>query len=360
MAIMDFLNRQFIDVIEWTDDSRDTLSYRFPDDDKQIKNEAQLIVRESQVAQFVYVGQFADTLGPGRHTLKTENIPILSDLLGWKYKFQTPFKADVYYVVTRVFTGNKWGTSNPVMMRDADFGVVRMRAFGTYDFKIVDPVKFLKEVAGTDHHFRLDEFNDVMRSRLVSVFSETLAKAKVPALDVATRYSELGEALLEPINVATREKYGIELTAFVVENVSVPPELEQAIDKRGSMTAIGNLNDYIKYNMGNALAEGKAGTAGIGAELAAGLAMGQSMMQGMAGGAAQAPSQPGLVPQAPAAATTPASAPIALMTPEQVAEALGVSPADVLQELEAGNLKGRKIGSQWRVPQASLDDFLKG
>ncbi len=360
MAIMDFLNRQFIDVIEWTDDSRDTLSYRFPDDDKQIKNEAQLIVRESQVAQFVYVGQFADTLGPGRHTLKTENIPILSDLLGWKYKFQTPFKADVYYVITRVFTGNKWGTSNPVMMRDADFGVVRMRAFGTYDFKIVDPVKFLKEVAGTDHHFRLDEFNDVMRSRLVSVFSETLAKAKVPALDVATRYSELGEALLEPINVATREKYGIELTAFVVENVSVPPELEQAIDKRGSMTAIGNLNDYIKYNMGNALAEGKAGTAGIGAELAAGLAMGQSMMQGMAGGAAQAPSQPGLVPQAPAAATTPASAPIALMTPEQVAEALGVSPADVLQELEAGNLKGRKIGSQWRVPQAALDDFLKG
>ena len=287
MAIMDFLNRQFIDVIEWVDDSRDTLSYRYPDDDKQIKNEAQLIVRESQIAQFVYVGQFADTLGPGRHTLKTENIPILGDLLGWKYKFQTPFKADVYYVVTRIFSGNKWGTSNPVMMRDADFGVVRMRAFGTYDFKIVDPVKFLKEVAGTDHHFRLDEFDNVMRSRLVSVFSETLAKAKVPALDVATRYSELGEALLEPINVATREKYGIELTAFVVENVSVPPELEQAIDKRGSMTAIGNLNDYIKYNMGNALAEGKAGTAGIGAELAAGLAMGQSMMQGMAGVAAQ-------------------------------------------------------------------------
>ena len=363
MAIMDFLNRQFIDVIEWVDDSRDTLSYRYPDDDKQIKNEAQLIVRESQIAQFVYVGQFADTLGPGKHTLKTENIPILSDLLGWKYKFQTPFKADVYYVVTRVFTGNKWGTSNPVMMRDADFGVVRIRAFGTYDFRIVDPVKFLKEVAGTDHHFRLDEFDNVMRSRLVSVFSETLAKAKVPALDVATRYSELGEALLEPINVSTREKYGIELTAFVVENVSVPPELEQAIDKRGSMTAIGNLNDYIKYNMGNALAEGKAGTAGIGAELAAGLAMGQSMMQGM-GGAAQAPSQPGLVPQqAPvvaAAAAASAAAPIGLMTPEQVAQALGVSPADVLQELEAGNLKGRKIGSQWRVPQASLDDFLKG
>ena len=357
MAIMDFINRQFIDVIEWVDDSRDTLSYRFPDDDKQIKNEAQLIVRESQVAQFVYVGQFADTLGPGRHTLKTENIPILSDLLGWKYKFQTPFKADVYYVTTRVFTGNKWGTSNPVMMRDADFGVVRVRAFGTYDFKIVDPVRFLKEVAGTDHQFRLDEFNDVMRSRIVSVFSETLARAKVPALDVATRYSELGAALLDPINQVTREKYGLELTAFVVENVSVPPELEQAIDKRGAMTAIGNLNDYIKYNMANALAEGKAGAAGIGAELAAGLAMGQQMLQGGLGAGAP-PAQPGMVPPSAAPATSPEPA-FALMTPEQVAEALGVAPADVLQELEAGNLKGRKIGSQWRVPKAALDEFLK-
>lgn len=357
MAIMDFINRQFIDVIEWVDDSRDTLSYRFPDDDKQIKNEAQLIVRESQVAQFVYVGQFADTLGPGRHTLKTENIPILSDLLGWKYKFQTPFKADVYYVTTRVFTGNKWGTSNPVMMRDADFGVVRVRAFGTYDFKIVDPVRFLKEVAGTDHQFRLDEFNDVMRSRIVSVFSETLARAKVPALDVATRYSELGEALLEPINQVTREKYGLELTAFVVENVSVPPELEQAIDKRGAMTAIGNLNDYIKYNMANALAEGKAGAAGIGAELAAGLAMGQQMLQGGLGAGAP-PAQPGMVPPVAAPAASPEPS-FALMTPEQVAEALGVAPADVLLELEAGNLKGRKIGSQWRVPKAALDEFLK-
>ena len=357
MAIMDFINRQFIDVIEWVDDSRDTLSYRFPDDDKQIKNEAQLIVRESQVAQFVYVGQFADTLGPGRHTLKTENIPILSDLLGWKYKFQTPFKADVYYVTTRVFTGNKWGTSNPVMMRDADFGVVRVRAFGTYDFKIVDPVRFLKEVAGTDHQFRLDEFNDVMRSRIVSVFSETLARAKVPALDVATRYSELGAALLDPINQVTREKYGLELTAFVVENVSVPPELEQAIDKRGAMTAIGNLNDYIKYNMANALAEGKAGAAGIGAELAAGLAMGQQMLQGGLGAGAP-PAQPGMVPPVAAPAPSPEPA-FALMTPEQVAEALGVAPADVLQELEAGNLKGRKIGSQWRVPKAALDEFLK-
>jgi excisionase family DNA binding protein len=364
MALMNFLNRQFVDVIEWADDSRDTLSYRYPDDDRQIKDNAQLIVRESQVAQFVYVGRFADTLGPGRHTLSTENIPILSDLLGWKHGFQTPFKADVYYVTTRVFPGNKWGTANPVMMRDADFGVVRMRAFGTYDFKVVDPALFLKEVAGTDHRFRLDEFTDVMRSRIVSVFSETLAASRVPALDVATRYGELGQALLEPLNAVMRAKYGLEMTAFVVENVSVPPELEQAIDSRGAMTAIGDLNDFVKYTMGQALAEGKAGTAGVGAELAAGLAMGRSLLQegGMAAPGSASP--PGFVPpaaRAPSASDGAATAGIGeLLTPEQVARALSVEVADVLQELESGTLKGRRIGSQWRVTRAALDAFMKG
>src|SRR4029078_2308239 len=181
MAIIDFLKKQFIDIIEWTDDSRDTLSFRFPDEDKEIKRGAQLIVRESQIAQFVYLGEIGDTFGPGTHTLTTDNIPVLSRLKGWKYGFESPFKADVYYVVTRLFTGIKWGTSNPVMVRDKDFGIVRVRAFGTYAFRIIDPKKFLKEVAGTDQHFRLDEFADTMRSRLVSVFSEALAKANVPA-----------------------------------------------------------------------------------------------------------------------------------------------------------------------------------
>ena len=200
MGLMDFVRGELLEIIEWTDDSRDTLSYRFPDEDKEIKRGAQLIVRESQVVQFVYLGQFGDPFGPGKHTLVTDNIPILTRLKGWKYGFESPFKADVYYVTTRLFTGNKWGTSNPVMMRDADFGIVRLRAFGTYDFRIVDAPLFLKEVAGTDDHFRLDEFADTMRSRIVSVFSEALATAKVPVLDVATRYSELGEALLPLIN----------------------------------------------------------------------------------------------------------------------------------------------------------------
>src|SRR6186997_2250658 len=255
MGITDFFKGELIDVIEWTDDSRDTLSYRFPDDDKAIKNGAQLIVRESQVVQFVYVGEFGDTFGPGRHTLTTENIPILTKLKSWKYGFNSPFKADVYFVNTRLFTGNKWGTTNPVMMRDNDFGIVRARAFGTYDFRISDPKLFLKEVAGSDQHFRLDEFADTMRSRIISLFSEALAEAKIPVLDVATRYSEVGEALLPLINPVTMAKYGLELSSFILENVSVPPEVEAAIDKRSSMAAVGNLNEYVKYQMAQGMAQ---------------------------------------------------------------------------------------------------------
>src|SRR6267154_1060811 len=281
MAILDFIKKQFIDIIEWTDDSRDTLSYRFPDQDKEIKRGAKLIVRESQVAQFVYLGQFGDTFGPGEWSLTTDNIPILSTLKGWKYGFESPFKADVYFVNTRLFTGNKWGTANPILLRDADFGVVRVRAYGTYDFHVVDPKLFLKEVAGTDDHFRLDEFADTMRSRIVSVFSEAVAAAKVPMLDVAARYQELGEALRPVINPAVTAKYGLEISSFIIENVSLPPEVEEAIDKRSSMAAVGNLNDYVKFQMAESMAKGggEAGSmAGAAAGLGAGLAMGKQMV----------------------------------------------------------------------------------
>ena len=358
MAILDFLKKQFIDIIEWTDDSRDTLSYRFPDEDKEIKNGAQLIVRESQAAQFVYLGEFGDTFGPGKHTLTTDNIPILTNLKSWKYALQSPFKADVYYVVTRLFTGNTWGTANPIMMRDADFGIVRLRAFGTYDFRIVDVKKFLKEVAGTDDHFRLDEFNDTMRSRLVSVFTDALAGSKIPALDVASRYTELGEALLPLINPAISAKYGLEMTTFIVENVSVPPEVEAAIDKRSSMAAVGNLNDYVKFQMAQGLGQpgGGGGIGGAGAELAMGMAMAQQMMNQTGGLMAQG--TPGI--QTPAAPVAGAAAAPELMTPAQAAQMLGVAESDVLASLEANDLKGRKIGTQWRVTRGAIDAFLKG
>ncbi|HEX7138583.1 MAG TPA: SPFH and helix-turn-helix domain-containing protein [Vicinamibacterales bacterium] len=354
MGLMDFIKSQLIEIIEWTDDSRDTLSYRFPDEDKEIKRGAQLIVRESQVVQFVYVGQYGDKFGPGKYTLTTDNIPVLTRLKGWKYGFESPFKADVYYVVTRLFTGNKWGTSNPVMMRDTDFGIVRLRAFGTYDFHIIDPPKFLKEVAGTDQHFRLDEFSDAMRSRLVSVFSDALASSKVPALDVATRYTELGEALLPLINPVLNEKYGIEMSSFILENISVPPEVEAAIDKRSSMAAVGNLNDYVKFQMAQGLEKGGAGVGGLGAELAVGASIAQQMMNQPGGIMSQA-----TAPAAPsAAAAAPSATMPELVSPADAAQALGVSEADVIASLEAGDLKGKKIGTQWRITRQALRDFI--
>src|SRR4029079_1921115 len=186
------------------------------------------------------------------------------------------------------------------MVRDQDFGIVRLRAFGTYDFKVVNVPRFLKEVAGTDIHFRLDEFSDVMRSRIVSVFSEALASSKVPALDIATRYSELGQALLPLINPVLTDKYGIEMASFVLENVSVPPEVEAAIDKRSSMAAVGNLNDYVKFQMAQGLEKGGAGVGGLGAELAVGASIAQQMLN-----------QPGgiMSQSTPAAAAAPAATP---------------------------------------------------
>ncbi len=354
MGLIDYLKTQFLEIIEWQDDSRDTISFRFPDMDKEIKNGAQLIVRESQVAQFVYLGQFGDTFGPGKHTLTTDNIPILSTLKGWKYGLHSPFKADVYYVNTRLFTGNKWGTANPIMMRDADFGIVRARAYGTFDFHVTDVKLFLKEVAGTDDHFRLDEFADTMRSRIVSVFTDALASAKVPVLDVASRYGELGAALLPMINPAVTTKYGIEITTFLVENVSVPPEVEEAIDKRSSMAAVGNLNDFVKFQMGQAMAKGgdAGGMAGTAAGLGAGLAMGQQMMAAL--------NQPQTTTPAGGPAGAPPSNPGAeLLGTADVAKVLGVSEADVLATLEKGDLKGKKIGTTWRIPKSAVDEFLK-
>jgi excisionase family DNA binding protein len=349
MGIMDFIKGEVIEVIEWTDDSRDTLSFRFPDDDKAIKNGAQLIVRESQQAQFVYVGEFGDTFAPGRHTLTTENIPVLTKLKSWKYGFNSPFKADVYFVNTRLFTGNKWGTANPVMMRDADLGVVRVRAFGTYDFRVVDTKRFLKEVAGSDHNFRLDEFAETMRSRIVSVFGDALASANVPVFDVASRYTELGEALLPLINPVVSAKYGLEIASFVVENVSVPPEVEQAVDKRSSMAAVGNLNDYVKFQMAQGMEKG-GGAGSMATEMAVGLSIAQQMIQqqGFATAAAAAGSS---------AATVAATGP-ELLAPADVARILGVPEPDVLSIIESGELTAKKIGTSYRIKRSALEEYL--
>lgn len=334
------ITSELLEIIEWNDDSRDTLTYRYPDHDRTIKRGAQLIVRESQAAQFVYLGQFADTYGPGTHTLVTGNIPILTRLKGWKYGFESPFKTDVYFITTRLFPGNQWGTANPVMLHDKDLGIVRVRAFGTFDFRVRDPKRFLHEVAGTDDHFRLDDFSSTMRSRIVSVFSDALANSHLPVAEVATRFTELGQALLPLINPALMEKYGLEMTSFVVENVSVPPEVEQAIDKGASMTAIGNLNDYVKYQMAQGFEKGTPGTVGIGAELAVGMSVARQIMKQQGG-------------------LDSTSSPADVLSPAQVAGILSVPEADVIASLEKGDLKGKRIGTEWRVTRAAVDQFLR-
>jgi excisionase family DNA binding protein len=346
MGLMDFIKGELIEIIEWTDDSRDTLSFRFPDEDKAIKNGAQLIVRESQHVQFVYLGEFGDTFGPGKYSLTTDNIPVLTRLKSWKYGFESPFKADVYFLNTRLFTVNKWGTANPIMMRDADLGIVRVRAFGTYDFRITEPKLFLKEVAGSDQNFRLDEFAGTMRSRIVSIFADALASAHIPVFDVASRYTEVGDALLPIINPVVQAKYGLEITSFILENVSVPPEVESAIDKRSSMSAVGNLNDYVKFQMAQGMEKG-GGSGGAATELAVGLSIAQPIMQ--------------LQGMPVATAATAATAAVALpdlLAPEDVAKVLGVPETDVMSIIESGELASKKIGSSYRIKRSALDEYL--
>jgi excisionase family DNA binding protein len=240
------------------------------------------------------------------------------------------------------------------MLRDNDFGIVRLRAFGTYDFRVVEPKTFLKEVAGSDHNFRLDEFSDTMRSRIVSIFTDAIATAQIPVLDVASRYTELGEALLPLINPAITTKYGIEIASFIVENVSVPPEVEQAIDKRSSMAAVGNLNDFVKYQMAKGLeVPGGGGAAGTAAELAMGFGLAQQMVKdGFMSGHATPTIAVAGQPAAPATGLPD------LLSPAEAAHALGVTEADVMTVLESGELKGRKIGATWRIPRAALTSYM--
>ena len=241
------------------------------------------------------------------------------------------------------------------MMRDQDFGIVRVRAFGTYDFRVTDPKLMLKEVAGSDRNFRLDEFTETMRSRIVSIFSDAIASAKIPVLDVATRYQEVGEALLPLINPIIQAKYGIELASFILENVSVPEEVEKAIDKRSSMAAVGNLNDYVKFQMGQGMEKGGS-AGGVATEMAVGLAMAQQIMQQQNSMQSTAPSGS---PATPGGAASGSAGMPELLTPAQAAEAMGVSEADVMQSLESGELKGKKIGSSYRITRAALNEFLQ-
>ena len=270
---------QFIEVIEWLDESKDTILYRFPVAGQEIKNGAQLIVRESQAAVFVFEGQVADVFGPGRYTIDGGNTPVLSKLGAWKYGFDSPFKAEVYFVNVKQFTDMKWGTANPIMLRDADFGIVRLRAFGAYSLRVADPQTFIKEVAGTNGKFDTEDIDTQLKRAIVTEFSDAIGEMKIPALDLAAQYKELGEAIRAKINEDFKT-YGLEVTKFYVENISLPPEVEAALDKRSSMGALGSAEQYMKFQAADALrdaAQNEGGGAGLGAGLGAGFAVGGQM-----------------------------------------------------------------------------------
>lgn len=283
MGLMDAIRSQFIEVIEWLDDSGNTLLYRFPVQGQEIKNGARLTVRESQTAVFVFQGQIADVFPPGLYTIDGGNTPVLSKLGAWMHGFNSPFKAEVYFVNTKQFTDLKWGTANPVMMRDTDFGMVRLRAFGIYSIRVVDPRAFIKEVAGTNGHFVTEDIEGQLKRTLVSGFSDALAESKIAALDLASNYDELGKFVRSKLSDEFKS-YGLELTKYLIENISLPEEVEAAMDKRTSMGVIGDVGRYAQFQAADAMrdaAQNTSGGAGTGAGLGAGFAIGNAMAGAM-------------------------------------------------------------------------------
>jgi membrane protease subunit (stomatin/prohibitin family) len=280
MALWDRIKNELVDIIEWTDDSTNTMVWRFPRFQNEIKNGAQLTVRESQVAVFVNEGKIADVYQPGRVELSTQNMPILTTLRGWKYGFNSPFKVEVYFVNTKNFTDNKWGTKNPIMLRDPEFGPIRLRAFGTYAIKISDASKFIKEIAGTQAHFTTEEVTEQLRNLVVTRFTDALGESKIPVLDLAANYDELSKFISGKINPEFAE-YGLEVTKFLVENISLPPEVEAALDKKSSMGILGNLNQYAQFQAANAMEQAakNPGGANSGIEMGMGFAMANQMGQ---------------------------------------------------------------------------------
>ncbi len=285
MGIFDRLTNQFLEVLEWTDSSSDTLVYRFPVYAKEIKMGAQLTVREGQMVVFVNEGRIADVFRPGLHTLSTQNLPILSTLRGWKFGFQSPFKAEVYFVSTRVFTDLKWGTQNPVMLRDPEFGPIRLRAFGSYAMRATEPASLLRHLVGTDGLFQVEEVSSQLRNMIVAQVGTFLGGGRVAALDLMGRSHEVNSAIEQHVNTSLQD-WGIQITRFLLENVSFPPEVEKALDQRAKMGVIGDLGKFTQLQSAEAIgdaARNPGGGAGAGMGLGAGIAMGQAMADAMRG-----------------------------------------------------------------------------
>jgi len=297
MGFMDKVRGQFIDIIEFLDSSRDTIVWRFPRQGNEIKNEAKLVVREGQVAVFVNEGRLADSFGPGTYTLTTQNLPILSTLKGWKHGFNSPWKAEVYFVTTRQFTDFKWGTQNPVMLRDPEFGAVRLRGFGTYSLQVTDAPALLRQLVGTDPNFRTEEIGEFFRQNIVGALGPALAQANVAALDLTANQQQIAGRLAAELTTSLAE-YGVAITRFVIENISLPPEVEAALDKKTQMAVLGNMQQYTQFQAANAIetAAANPGGGGEGMTMGLGLAVGQQMAQALSSNQAPQAAAPAAAP----------------------------------------------------------------
>lgn len=309
MAIWDKLKAELIDIIQWLDDTNDTLIYRFPRYNNEIKYNAKLVVREGQSAVFINEGQLADIYGPGTYTLTTQNMPLLTTLKGWKYGFESPFKAEIYFVSTRQFTNLKWGTPGPCTMRDPEFGVVRVTAFGIYSIKIKDPAIFIREIAGTDGSFSTEEIQDNLKGKIGLRIKEVMPELNIPVIDLESKVFTLGEMLKERI-IPAFEGFGIALTEVQVQDIGLPEEVERAIDKSGAMKVIGNMQMYTQYETASSIndaANNPGGLAAAGVGIGMGFGMGGQMGNAMGGAFTNMAQQPsialglsGAAPQPPA------------------------------------------------------------
>lgn len=285
MGIFDVFKKQFIDVIEWSEDETELIQYRFPVIDKEIQYGGQLTVSEGQMALFVNEGKIADLFGPGLHKLMTNNLPILTTLMNWDKAFESPFKSEVYFFVTRDMIDQRWGTPNPITIRDKEFGHIRLRAHGNYSFKLEDPKLFFEKVSGTRGEYRIDELNDQLRASIITTITDFLAESQIPFLDMAANQLEFSKAVQGAVE-KDFTGYGLKLQSFLVQNLSLPEELQKYLDKKSQMNIIGGLDKYAQFesadNIGTAAAN-EGGAAGMGVGLGAGLSMGQTMMNAMGG-----------------------------------------------------------------------------
>ena len=295
MTLAQFLGKQFIRVIQWNEPEPGILVWRFPMMDQEIENGGSLTVRESEMAVFVNEGKIADVFSPGLYTLTTQNLPILTDLMNWARDFQSPFKSDVYFFSTHLQIDQKWGTANPITIRDKEFGAVRVRAYGIYSYRIADPRAFFTQISGTRQTYRVSDLEDQLRNTIIARMTDIFAAADTPFLDMTANEAALGDKILTQIK-PTFAALGIELTQFVVENISLPDELQKALDQRIGMNIVGDLDKYTQYAAAQSMtiaAANPSGAAGIGAGLAAGAAMGQAMAGALHTAAAPAATEPG-------------------------------------------------------------------